>query len=540
VTVIVGPNNGGKSTALADLLSYANHAGVSTYRPWDGGRVIARVAITTPADRDEALEFLGQRIHQIVDHHVYLRAFSPDAQQMPGSGTIALQLELLGPDRGGMEAAALRLLQPYTLALNGRQRFDLATGRASGPLDEPPTSHWMAIERDDTIYAEVDGMIKAAFDEHLALQTFRPPTIEPALAQGPMTDDLRHSTAPAAVAHQRDATPLSEMSDGVQVFAGLVAAVAALPHILLLVDEPEAFLHPTLARRLGANLARIARERDARLFAATHSADFLLGCIEQVPETTVLRLDYRQRVATSHALTASEVATLSKDPLLRSADALRALFARSAVVCEADADRAFYEEINRRLLDVDGRRGARDCVFLNAQNWQTTLRLAQPLRSAGVPAAVVLDLETLASDDAWAGIVGMGVVAQEERDRILQLRAAARDAIVACGSHAETAPLRVKVQGLTALDPEQARVVRAALDELASIGVFLVEVGELERWLPQFHCTNKQTWVTDMFDRMGSASSGTYVAPGQGDVWEFIERVASWLEDPNRKGMPDH
>lgn len=539
VTVLVGPNNGGKSTALADLLSYANHAGGLPYRPWAGGRVISDVAIAGPADQDEALRFLGSRIHQISGDVVLLRAFSPAAQSMPpAQGTAHLQLSHLDVHYGGAEAVAVRLLQPYTLALNGRQRFDLATGRASGPLDEPPNSHWMAIERDDRIYAEVNEMIQAAFDEHLALQTFRPPTIEPALAQGPMTDNLRHSTAPSAIAQQKAATPLSEMSDGVQVFAGLVAAVAALPHILLLIDEPEAFLHPTLARRLGANLARIARERDARLFAATHSADFLLGCIEQVPETTVLRLDYRQRVATSHALTAGEVATLSKDPLLRSADALRALFARSAVVCEADADRAFYEEINRRLLDADGRQGARDCVFLNAQNWQTTVRLAQPLRSAGVPAAVVLDLETLANDETWPSLIRMGVPDGIERDRIHAMRTAARDAIVACGRPASDAPLRVKLQGMAALNADQRRPVQAALDALSAIGIFLVNVGELERWLPQFRCTNKQTWVTDMFDRLGSASSGTYVAPGAGDVWEFIERVAAWLEDPNRKGLP--
>lgn len=84
----------------------------------------------------------------------------------------------------------------------------------------------------------------------------------------------------------------------------------------------------------------------------------------------------------AHVLHSSEVEKLSRDPLLRSADALDALFARSAVVCEADSDRAFYEEINRRLLDTDGRTGALDPVFLNAQNWQTTLSLAKPLRQA--------------------------------------------------------------------------------------------------------------------------------------------------------------
>jgi hypothetical protein len=332
--------------------------------------------------------------------------------------------------------------------------------------------------------------------------------------------------------------PLRELSDGVQVFCGLVAAVAALPHLLILVDEPEAFLHPTLSRRLGANLARIARERNARLFAATHSSEFLLGCLEEVPETTVLRLDYRSGVAASHSLAAEEVANLSRDPLLRSANALRALFARSAVVCEADADRAFYEEINRRLLETGGRNGALDCAFLNAQNWQTTVRIAGPLRAAGVPAAVVLDLDTLAVDDCWPDIVAMGRPAPAERDRLLAARAAARDAINACGRDASNAPLRVKAGGMAALSEDQRVSVQDAVDELAGIGVFIVEVGELERWLPQFGCTNKQTWVTDMLHRLGTPQDPAYVTPGAGDVWAFVERLARWAEDPVRHGMP--
>jgi hypothetical protein len=69
--------------------------------------------------------------------------------------------------------------------------------------------------------------------------------------------------------------------------------------------------------------------------------------------------------------------------------------------------------------------------------------------------------------------------------------------------------------------------------------VFLVEVGELERWLAQLHCTNKQTWVTDMLHRLGAPNDPAYVTPGPGDVWDFIEQIAEWLDDPARSGMPD-
>jgi hypothetical protein len=39
-----------------------------------------------------------------------------------------------------------------------------------------------------------------------------------------------------------------------------------------------------------------------------------------------------------------------RDPLLRSVGVLGALFYNGAVICEADADRALYQELNERLL----------------------------------------------------------------------------------------------------------------------------------------------------------------------------------------------
>lgn len=539
VTVLVGPNNGGKSRTLSDLQAYAGRGNQSPMPAWNGGLIVESVAMEHPVSLDESLAFLAPRIKERNEERVRVRAF-PFAIVGGGrdDGHLDLRLRELNPTDHSPEKVSAKLLGTHAIALNGRNRFNLAEASQTGALDGPPTSHWMAVERDPAIYARVNSMIHAAFERHLVIQTFRPPQLEPALSDEPVPDDLRQSTSEDAVQFQKRATSLQEFSDGVKVYCGMVAALATVPHLLLLIDEPEAFLHPTLSRRLGANLARLARERDARLICATHSADFLLGCLSEVPQTTVIRLDYRHETPAAHLLRSSEVEKLSRDPLLRSADALDALFARSAVVCEADSDRAFYEEINRRLLDTGGRTGALDPVFLNAQNWQTTLSLAKPLRQAGVPAAVVLDLDTLAEDDIWPDLVAMGEPSNEDRNRILMARAAARDAIKECGRPAPEAPLRVKIDGLGALNEEQKVRVKTAIEELARTGVFVVDVGELENWLPQLGCTNKRQWLTDMLTRLGAPDDANYIPPGDGDAWDFVEQIARWLEDPARAGMP--
>ncbi len=539
VTVVVGPNNGGKSTLLADLHTFTSRGQQSHFhmggaQPWEGGIVVQSAEVSAPTSMDEVTAFMEAQDGYSALARKGMFAVRGQQQQLD------INVVKHAIDRNDRGLAGLALLSPYVLSLNGRERFNLAQQVESGALNASPTNHWMAIERDRGLYERVDKMISEAFGEHLVLQTFVPPQIQPALGATPVPEVLWQSSSEAAIALQEKARPLKQLSDGVQVFCGLVAAVATLPHLLILVDEPEAFLHPTLSRRLGADLARIARERDARLITATHSVDFLLGCIDEVPETTVLRVGRTGSVASSHLIEADEVARLARDPLLRSSNALRALFARSSVVCEADADRAFYEEINRRLMASDDFDGAKDCEFINAQNWQTSVRIAAPLRAAGVPTAVVLDADTLVQDDKWSELVGMAGLTNDRRDAVLLARASARDAIKKVGrvASAEDAPYRVKAQGVDSLPDEEKAIVVAAIELLAEIGIFVVDVGELENWLSTLGRIPKNVWVPEMFLRLGTPGGAVYIEPQNADVWLFVQKVARWLENPVRDGVP--
>jgi predicted ATP-dependent endonuclease of OLD family len=159
----------------------------------------------------------------------------------------------------------------------------------------------------------------------------------------------------------------------------------------MLIDEPDAFLHPPLARRLGANMVTLSQEKDASLIVATHSGDFLMGCLEADPFASIVRLTYENNIATARSLEPSDLRYLMNDPLLRSTAPLRGLFHRGAIVTEADTDRAFYDEINQRLLNAG--RGIREGLFLNAQNKDTVHKLVDPLRKIGIPTAAIVDLD---------------------------------------------------------------------------------------------------------------------------------------------------
>ena len=102
------------------------------------------------------------------------------------------------------------------------------------------------------------------------------------------TEEQETSISEEARRFMSSAPAITSLGDGIQAYAGLLSASIALPQRIIIVDEPEAFLHPPLARRLGRELALISRERSGSLVVATHSSEFLLGCLESGVETTIV------------------------------------------------------------------------------------------------------------------------------------------------------------------------------------------------------------------------------------------------------------
>jgi hypothetical protein len=321
---------------------------------------------------------------------------------------------------------------------------------------------------------------------------------------------------------------ISTLGDVLLSSVGLVSAVMSLPHRILLIDEPEAFLHPTLARRVGRVLSETARERDASLVVATHSAG-----IQAAPELRLVRLTYAGDRSTARSIEPAEIVTLMNDPLLRSSNALRALFHRGVVVTEADADRAFYEEVNYRLLQNG--RGIEDGLFMNAQNWQTIPRIVGPLRRLGIPAAAIFDFDVLMDQD-FQHIWPLLHAAQPELEGLQNNRADIKQLMETRGREA------CKALGVGAFDDGEKERIIEFINKMAEFGLFFVVVGELECWLAALgvpRIRNKAKWLTDLFVRLGSDPTGAeYVRAGEDDVWVFVQQIEGWVANSARVGIP--
>lgn len=527
VIVLVGPNNAGKSMALRELEGWASGT--------DSERLVIKDAEVHWPNLEESLNlmspFEATSPNPMPADHLFLSAPRPGKE--PAQIQLnpeALQQWLTQGNDGPLRS---QLLQLNTLRLDGRGRFALADPQESGDLQKTPRNHLWRLLQDDASRKKARSLVKEAFGFYFFIDATGMKEFRIRLAASPPPVGVSElSFDPAARDFAAEAPLLTELGDGVQAFVGLISAVLGLPSRLLLIDEPEAFLHPVLSRRLGSNLVDLANDRAGTLVVATHSANFLMGCIEQAAGTTVVRLTYDSDEPTARVLPSEQLSELMQNPLLRSTGALNGLFHRAVVITEADNDRAFYGEINRRLVGQD--RGVPDCLFLNAQNWQTTARIMGPLRAVGIPAVVIIDLDALASSESWSSFfVGMGL------DN--PTRAALGQQKAACAKHLRSVGKRAyKKEGLQALGATEKPEVEAFLELLRRYGVFVVPVGEVEGWLAGLGVTgSKTTWAVRMLERLGNEpSSPGWVEPQPGDVWDFLDLIAKWVDDPERMGIP--
>lgn len=531
VTVFVGPNNSGKSRILREVERYCR-----TGLKDANDLLLAELTFSglDPERTSQSIERIRQPPQpgeaQHVDHIFVGSRYG--RRQVP----IASLTQFIQSPATNLSAFCEWYLNHLTLMLDGRSRIGLVGQQGAGDLQRPSENSFQVLFRDDAKRHEVRRIVLDAFGRHFVLDPTNLGQLRIRLSERAPRDDMEERGIHAdAVRFHAAAQVIDEASDGVKAFTGIVTEVMAGDPSVMLIDEPEAFLHPSLASKLAQEVARAALSADKRVFASTHSPQFVMGCIQSGAPVSIIRLTYRDGVATARVLPSDEILELMRHPLLRSTGVLSGLFYEFVVVTESDADRAFYQEINERLLQFKPEWGIPNCLFLNAQNKQTVQTLLRPLRKLGIPAAGVVDVDVLKEGGAnWTNLLSSADVPRLSHDSFATMRAAVKTAMDATGNDMK------RDGGLAILSAADRQAAEDLLNNLRQYGIFVVPSGELESWMNDLGATGHgPAWLIGIFERMGEdPSNANYVRPNTGDVWAFVREIRKWLVDPTRKGIP--
>jgi hypothetical protein len=427
-------------------------------------------------------------------------------------------------------------LKYSTLFLSGRTRFEASGSKPRGNYKLPPENSLQRLLKEDSKREEVRRIVKAAFESFFVLDALSE-HIEIRLS----TVDVPNNTFENTTGEEQHkffsaATPIDRASDGIRAFIGIIIEVIAGDPRVLLIDEPEAFLHPALATKLGYELANAAQRGQKVVFVSTHSSSFLMGCIQSGVPVTIIRLTHRAQVSTARVLPSNELVPMMRHPLLRSSNILSGLFYEFVVVTESDTDRAFYQEINERLLRFKPEWAIPNCLFINAQNKQTVPTLVTPLRKMGIPAAGIVDVDVLKEGGSvWTAQLEGAFIPDMSHQSLGGERTAIKSALDLTQKNMK------RDGGILLLSGGNLEAAEDLFLRLSTYGLFVVTGGELESWLKPLKIPGHgPDWLIKMFERMGEDPGKLdYVKPCENDVWKFMANVSNWLRNPNRKGIPD-
>ena len=224
-----------------------------------------------------------------------------------------------------------------------------------------------------------------------------------------------------------------------------------------------------------------------------------------------------------------------RNPLLRSTGVLNGLFYESVIVTEADSDRAFYQEINERLLANNDVRGISNCLFINAQNKQTVWDIVHPLRELGIPAAGIVDIDVLKEGgQVFSKPLNGTFIPEPSHQAFHNQRQTMKTAFDNSGQNMK------RDGGVEILDDANKEACNNLLNQLEEYGAFVVRNGELESWLSNLGATGHGSkWLIEVFEKMGeNPEDANYLTPTSGDVWDFMDKIRGWIDNPNKKGIP--
>ena len=556
INVFVGANNCGKTQLLKDMLGYITGTQASSI-------ILDELFIPYPDTWNAMQKAYDMKIVETV-HGKQLRHISPTLDGDPSGPTQADIQDTLSRwlkyDQRLFRSATGPGLVSY---LNTDNRLKLALSQAvkqdlqkRGPKNVLEALY----ESGATATETVQKCIRNIFDVDVFLNPYNLGTLEFRVGD----DFSTVSKNPQDAFKQLSDYQLIDIQgDGIRSVLGIISAIVSAQKPVILLDEPEAFLHPPQALQLGEIISGLVNT-DQQIFIATHSADFLRGLLSTTRDAVIIHLERTANDTHANILDSETLNQIVTDPLLSSSRVLEGMFYKGVVATEADADAVFYQRLFQKI-------GAADEIhFVNAHNKQTLKKIINPYRKLGIKFAMIADADVIRDRHDFSEILEV-TTDTTLRDQILQdrenilnyfqkkskhdvlyeLRNSTKKLVEETTFSTDTSPDELehilydfrralknlreesddlaafKKLGRVALPPELQITFDSLWTACASIGIFIVRVGELESWLIDYDIastSNKSKWISSALNKVFNIEYDE-----NKEVWKFVDELKAFL-----------
>lgn len=546
-TLLVGPNNVGKSQTLKDIHKklVKGHRSSTT--------LISEIKVDRPESFEKLYEDLDIREDSVnVDHHI-IDGVTSDFEQ---NSMIRVQLS---QQRRQFEAdleldyTFLKLSKFRVFYMDSESRLKIASKTQNYIPDESSPKNLL-----QALYGslgEFDEKLKDAFKSTFGMD------IRLDYSSGLQLRLAVSKEFEVIPEDPRFAYPIMKkypsvelQGDGFRSFVAVILSLLLSKNKVVLLDEPEAFLHPEQARRLGKWIADHVDGFPCQLLVATHNSNFLSGLLSGRQAADIFRLNRIDDVTQFHKITSAATQALSKSPILSSQRVLEGIFSRGVVVCESDTDRIIYNTV------AIHEHNNQEILFVHAHNKQTIKDVVKLLIDAKIPTAAIIDIDILNSSTdlsnaleafdsnfdktqvlSFRSDLASHIEEVSEAELLSQLKESVSELISQLNNNEHslsgargalnrirsesTKWSEVKKNGLNALDSPFKEKAEQIISQSQQLGLYIVPVGELEGWIELG--VRKNRWILPALEKIYEGKCPENLRSFISSLISFIDRTSN-------------
>ena len=379
----------------------------------------------------------------------------------------------------------LQFLGPMLVDYAGTEdRLLLSLGEpARGIRDDSYNTLSSALDVDETC-STISETVKRLFHKDIALDnTTSRQSVVPVVSEDFSGYRNSHNSS-VKLSYMQNATQLRNEGDGFRGYVTILLTVMGASKPILLVDEPEAFLHPTYAMELGKQLGTMLAESEAlqNAFISTHSSYFLQGILDSAgSEVSLIRLKRNGDESTFNIVENDEIDKL-KNRSDYSPQYIDALFSKEAILVEAPRDAIVYSALCDKISEID------NPIFVSTNGKDAFKNLKKFYEATGLPCKCVCDFDIVNDRDKFKNLMKAFSVNSEIQQRALfaadSLKKTYRElAVQEASDEKDIASLikkRYKTDVFSGIPDSVRQACCESLRDLVRFGIYVLTTGELE------------------------------------------------------------
>ena len=273
---------------------------------------------------------------------------------------------------------------------------------------------------------------------------------------------------------------LDEQGDGFKAVANLMIPMLSLKNEILLIDEPEAFLHPKQAYQFGKWMNN---NFSSQLFIMTHNSNFLSGVLDGDKAVDIFRFARKNENTKITKMANDKIKKLTHEPLLSSQPIKEALFHDLVILCEGDTDRIFYQTVYNKINEDN------QLLFIHSLGKQNMKKIVPLFKDINLNFRVIMDFDIFDNKEEFKNLVE-SMDANNLSDITKQY-----DTIFSDYNESDWKN-NLKEKGIRAIKKDQIDSTKLLINRLKESNILVVPNGELESWNEDDEKISKENWLS--------------------------------------------